>query len=312
MQSFVPALFVLAVMLGFMLIPAAALVVRRKRIRALRRSPLTTDLLRPPGHQLRDEIERVRDDVDLYVTFSALIPLLAVCIHLAQSYLGDAPESALRIGFTTATCVISIIYCVRRLQKLHLKLDHLRMGYDAELAVGQELDQLMRQGAAVFHDFPADKFNIDHIVISPVGVFAVETKGRAKRLLAKGQRAEVLYEGGTLKFPGWTETLAPQQAVNQAKWLADWLTRAVGEPVTVKAVLAIPGWFVTNKGRGKLAVYSGRALDGLLRNDGFTTLTPDAMQRVIHAVEQRCRDLAPTFNRAPDGSERAARNRFPD
>jgi len=27
------------------------------------------------------------------------------------------------------------------------RLDHLKAGYDAEVAVGQELDQLMRQGA---------------------------------------------------------------------------------------------------------------------------------------------------------------------
>jgi hypothetical protein len=42
------------------------------------------------------------------------------------------------------------------------ELDNLRTGYDAELAVGQELDRLMRQGTIVFHDFPADGFNLDH------------------------------------------------------------------------------------------------------------------------------------------------------
>ena len=45
---------------------------------------------------------------------------------------------------------------------------------DAEVAIGQELDQLMRDGAAVFHDMPAERFNIDHVVIAreyigPVG-----------------------------------------------------------------------------------------------------------------------------------------------
>ena len=39
----------------------------------------------------------------------------------------------------------------------------------------------MRDGFAVFHDVPGDKaFNVDHVVIGPQGVFAVETKGRGK------------------------------------------------------------------------------------------------------------------------------------
>jgi hypothetical protein len=42
--------------------------------------------------------------------------------------------------------------------------DNLRAGYDAELAVGQELDKLMREGAWVFHDVPGENFNIDHVV----------------------------------------------------------------------------------------------------------------------------------------------------
>jgi len=53
-------------------------------------------------------------------------------------------------------------------------------GYDAELSVGQELNQLMRQGAVVFHDLPADGFNIDHVLISALGVFAIETKEYTK------------------------------------------------------------------------------------------------------------------------------------
>ena len=38
----------------------------------------------------------------------------------------------------------------------------------------------MRRGAYVFHDVPADNFNIDHVVVSGQGIFAVETKGFTK------------------------------------------------------------------------------------------------------------------------------------
>jgi hypothetical protein len=38
----------------------------------------------------------------------------------------------------------------------------------------------MRQGAAAFHDLPAEQFNIDHVVVATEGVFAFETKGFTK------------------------------------------------------------------------------------------------------------------------------------
>jgi hypothetical protein len=224
-------------------------------------------------------------------------------MHISQSYFGGTAETAIRIGVTVVGILGSIAYCMAKLLRLQRRQDQLRVGYDAELAVGQELDQLMRQGAAVFHDFPAENFNIDHIVISRVGVFAVETKGRAKPVQEKGKPARVEYDGTTLKFFSWTETAPLAQAERQAKWLKNWLTKAVGEPVSVRPLVAIPGWFVDTVARGTaretVDVYSGRALEWLLKRSGFDTISEEKMQRIVHQVEARCRDLKPTFNRMP-------------
>lgn len=38
---------------------------------------------------------------------------------------------------------------LRKRLKAGTRLDHLKAGYDAEVAVGQELDQLMRKRAAI-------------------------------------------------------------------------------------------------------------------------------------------------------------------
>jgi len=34
----------------------------------------------------------------------------------------------------------------------------------------------MLDGYHVYHDFPAERFNIDHVVVGPAGAFAIETK----------------------------------------------------------------------------------------------------------------------------------------
>jgi hypothetical protein len=183
-----------------------------------------------------------------------------------------------------------------RLIKAASRLDQLRAGFDAELAVGQELDQLMRSGAYVFHDFPAEKFNIDHVVIAPEGLFAVETKGYTKPNRGRGKEdATVRFDGKSLHFPTWKTTEPLDQARRQADWLEKWVTNAVGDPVKVTPVLALPGWYIERSGRADVRVFSGRELPGLLKSRGVAPLTAQTLQRVAHQIEQRCRDVSPRY-----------------
>lgn len=299
MYGLLPVLFFVVVIFGSALVAVGLLKWRRYRLKKLKRSPLTTDLLRPPAQHLREQLEKVRDDMDGYVTLLMCLPMLVFAIHISQSYFDNAAETPLRIALSALMIIVSSSVVIFKMLKLHKRQDALRIGYDAELAVGQELDQLMRQGAAVFHDFPAENFNIDHIVISPVGVFAVETKGRAKPILPNGKTPKVEYDGKALRFPSWTDTASIAQAERQAKWLRGWLQRATGEPVAILPVIAIPGWFVDRKGRGDVHIYSGKELPALLSGSGFDKINDDKLQRIIHQVEQRCRNMQPTFNGTP-------------
>jgi hypothetical protein len=192
---------------------------------------------------------------------------------------------------------------VRKLWKAAGQIDNLRAGFVAELAVGQELDQLMRQGAVVFHDIPADKFNIDHVVISSEGVFAVETKGFTKPKQGRGKAdATVVFDGKVLKFPTWTTKDPLDQADRQAAWLAKWLASAVGSAVRVLPVVALPGWFVERTGRGDVRVFNGKELAGLLKSRGAQPLSAQDVQRVAHQVEQRCRTVVPRYTEQERGS----------
>ena len=67
--------------------------------------------------------------------------------------------------------VLTVATMVWRMVRAGERLDRLRAGFDAEVAVGQELDQLMRQGAFVFHDFPCERFNIDRFSYPVEAIF---------------------------------------------------------------------------------------------------------------------------------------------
>lgn len=273
----------------------AMLVWHRRRARRQRRTPIGISMLRSPGHSLRRQIDEAMDEVTWRLVSLILVPSMLLTLFVGRSH-GRTFESLIVFAAITGAAALAIVARqTYKLVKTALRLDLLRTGYDAELAVGQELDQLMRQGAVVFHDFPAENFNIDHVVISRRGVFAVETKGYSKPGDMRGKAgATVVFDGQSLAFPRWTTREPIEQAERQAKWLAEWLKAATGEPVGALPVVALPGWYVDRKGRGAVRVYSGRELDGLLGAVGASPLTEASMQRVVHQVEQRCRDVGPS------------------
>ena len=67
-------------------------------------------------------------------------------------------------------------------------------GARGEFRVGEELEKLHKEGFHVFHDWhPEGRGNVDHFIIGPQGVFAIETKAWA---------GEITCENGKLLVNG--------------------------------------------------------------------------------------------------------------
>ena len=260
-----------------------------------RKNPLTSDLLRGPGETLREKIDEMTLDIVGNLSFLLFWPVLIYAMALSTQVFSKAPSSAM-IGIYVAIAVLLPIYLLVRVSKVISRRKKFRLGLDAEIATGQELNHLMREGFWVFHDFPAGKFNIDHIVIGATGVFAVETKGRSKPIKDNGStEREVIYDGLTLKFPGWEEQKPLDQAIRQAQWLHDWLSKAVGEAVSVQPVLALPGWFIKSqlKQRG-IPIINGKNCTAYFKKPGNgKLLTETLINRIVFSVEQQCRNVQP-------------------
>lgn len=211
-------------------------------------------------------------------------------MYLTTRYITNSKASPILFVFIA---IGFLAYFGFQLKKAYVQRHKEQLGLDCERAVGQELNQLMLDGYRVYHDFRADNFNIDHVVIGTNGIFAIETKGRPKPDRGKGREdVKVTYDNQTLQFPTWREREPIEQANRQAIWLSQWLSKAVGEDVAVKPVLALPGWFVDRKSKDFL-IYNGKNPQYLMKITGETPLSSEMIQRVAHQVEQRCRDVAP-------------------
>jgi hypothetical protein len=121
-------------------------------------------------------------------------------------------------------------------------VERLRLGRDGERIVGQFLEDLRADGARVFRDLVGEGLNIDHVVVSPHGIFVLETKSYSK----PGRGDAVLeYDGERLLRHGVEFTRHPvHQAQALARWLADQLVESTGRRFPIRPVVLVPGWFV--------------------------------------------------------------------
>lgn len=258
-----------------------------------RRNPLTCDLLRNPGESLRNQLDDVVTDLIGYILALVFYPTLLYTQLITESYFLQKNITFSSVFGITLIGMAGFVFLSYRLVGSMRKRQSLRLGLECEMAVGQELNQLLRLGCRVYHDFPADNFNIDHIVIGPAGVYAVETKGRAKPDKGRGaEDARVVYDGKALRFPGWTESKPIAQAKRQAQWLSEWLKSAVGQPILVQPALALPGWYIDRQGRD-MVVFNSKNPKFLARPKDDNVLSPELIQSLAHQVEQRCRTVEP-------------------
>ena len=256
----------------------------RKRYRDQADEPFTELPLRPPGESTRAKIEELEVELDAW-----LLALLLIGPTFIAMY-GVSPHTRLTPYLFAATAVIGCAVFIHKLRRLMVPLRAYRLGYKGERVVGQELNQLLASGFRVFHDLPFEGFNVDHVIVGPPGVYAIETKTRRKPRDIKGKdRATVTFDGTTLHFPKGTDSKPIEQARRNARTLAEWLTRSTGESVKVNAILTFPGWWVDRQAAGDVKVLNSAEIKYTYRDRAARPLTPEQIQRICHQLTERCR-----------------------
>ena len=167
-------------------------------------------------------------------------------------------------------------------------------GWIGEQAMAEYLACLASQGYSLFHDFPLGKENIDHVVVGPAGVFAIETKCWCKRPgRVKGAKLEAVFDGQVIQFPWGTTTKPLKQAKRITRRLEDFLSKSTGERVVAQPIVALPGWWVSAASRDNSGVrfLSGKQVSGYIACQP-AKLSEKVIQQIAYQLDQRCRDLA--------------------
>ncbi len=279
---------------GFFLTPAlilaGILAVWRWRIaRRGERVPVTEKLLRPAGESLRLRIDALGEKLSTSLFMCILAPTVGASVLLVP--ISGYALTRLAVAFVLAVALFAL--AARRLFAQLRELRACTLGFYGERAAAEEINQLMRDGCRVFHDVPNEPYgNIDHVIVAPSGVFAVETKTRRKKKVPPGKKDhEVIFDGKALEFPNGRDTSALEQARQQADRLRVFLTKAVGEPVAVSPILTLPGWFVSSRVNERMKVVNPKQIRQVVLNARDAKFAPELIQRISHQLDQICRDV---------------------
>jgi hypothetical protein len=268
------------------------LILLKRDHRAQVQSPPHADKLpRPPGRKLLQKLDELQREVTALAVFLFMFPVLLYATYMSQLYF-----SASSIGWVDAAVYSAVglaavtITGARLLQRLR-KRRVLRLGYDGATLVGQALNKLMRDGFYVWHDFSADGVTIDHVVVSEKGVFAVQNQARSRPPSNRfSQAATVEYNGRMLYFPGGKDFETIEAAEHRAGRLAKWIGDSVGEPVAVRAIVALPGWFVKRTTAEGIPVANPNQFASLFEHVKPRRLSEETMTRIVDQLDRWCRD----------------------
>jgi hypothetical protein len=147
---------------------------------------------RTAGQSIRDKKERLTDNwlIPLYFSTVFLWLLWVLEDFKARTHQPPAPTSFLYLAIIATGISVIAFGCLRQ------NFRRLNRGERGELRVAEILDDLRSSGYRAFHDLTGNGYNIDHVVVGPAGVFAIETKFRSGYGEIEFRNGEGLFVGG--------------------------------------------------------------------------------------------------------------------
>jgi hypothetical protein len=271
------------------LLPAALaltfIIRKRSEQRDSKRVPFTELVRRPAGETIRLELEELDEKLNESTTFFLLVPIaMAGLLFVVHPFVWLTPIICFLITAGSSS------FFGRRLYKDSESRAKYRLGYDGERFVGEELTRLIAAGFEIYHDVPFDNFNMDHVLVGRRGVFVVETKAWRKPLSKPdNDKPKVVLDGEVLRIPGGSNKSAVNQAKNNAKTLATWLSSATGGSVWVTPILTFPGWWVEqNAPRSDIYVMNPEQIFWLCSKEP-ESLAETQIKSICYQLDQKCR-----------------------
>ena len=243
--------------------------------------------LRSPGESTRHRIDRTNGEIAAFSVAIGAVPLALYAALLSYVHFLFLNLGWMETGYFGILSTGFIFYGMNKIKRLKLRRRRLYIRYEGQMAVAQEVNRLIPEGHRVYHDFPTDRFHIDHIIVGPRGVFTVTATVVPKP--AHHIEEHAMLDGQRLVFGKKSDHRTLAYAAFQASWLAKWLLTATGEALAVQPILTIPGWRVKTLRKSTVLTVEPSAIgDAVCRFQGYR-LSQKTIRLVSEQIEAKCR-----------------------
>lgn len=281
---------------GALLVAAGAALFRWRSRSRTARPPVEFKLVRGPGELSLRRIRAIDLALPLILLLAVAVPLLgglglfALVLELEGVWQIVGAVVA-GLGFLTGAFFSGRLVWQRLVLRRELELSYL-----GERAVAEELAPLTQKGFRLFHDVsvlgPTDRVDLDHVLVGPTGVVAIETETRRRRRAQPEPRQhEVSFDGKQLMWPWGADRDTVADVETGSLCLAKWLLQNTGLKLSVHAVLVLPGWWVDSTGTGFVTVANHKQVLQAVGSRGEATLSNEQVEQIARLLEGHCRDV---------------------
>lgn len=251
-------------------------------------SPLKDHRTRYPGQSLSEQISTIIDDQTAELIFPMLL-LAVAAIEWIHYYISPAPHPVIY----TVMALIAVAFAIRNIRRMSKRKKNLRKGMVGEQILGKFLEeQLMPEKYHVIHDLIGKngekKFNIDHVIVGPTGIFSVETKNWTN---PDGSHHQIYYDGKKILVDGAHPSKDPlTQSIAVGKWVSTLLETLTGKHFFVQPIVVFLGSYTTkNPGNAPAWVLNEQAVPPFIKHN-FGELSHDDTMLIAAQLKKYSED----------------------
>jgi hypothetical protein len=207
-------------------------------------------IMREAAQRFRDQLEALSRKQSAYLGAGLVFVFIFVVAHTFEARQLFEGYPAWQLYVLLATLLAAAGFALYRLTCTVREWRQVRFLRDANIAVGHSLQRIAVGHGRVFHDVPTPAGVVDHVIVGPGGIYAINVVAhRAMR------RESVQLADGELRFKPDDKTISIADIAAKTTRLEQEFRDILKNSVRVRSVIAVPGWHAESQsGNGCLIV----------------------------------------------------------
>ncbi|HSM29746.1 MAG TPA: nuclease-related domain-containing protein [Woeseiaceae bacterium] len=207
-------------------------------------------IMREAAQRFRDELEALSRKQSAYLGAGLMFVFIFAVAHTFEAHQLFEGYPAWQLYLLLGTLIAAAGFALYSLVCTVRQWRQVRFLRDANIAVGHSLQRIAVGHGRVFHDVVTPAGVVDHIILGPGGIYAVNVV--AYRAL---RRESVRLADGELRFKPDGKCISIADIASKTTRLEQEFRDLLRNSVRVRSVIAVPGWHAESQtGNGHLVV----------------------------------------------------------